>query len=344
MSDLSDGYDGYYQARLWDSLPAMYQAMDIIGEDTPGPLSELLNRIGVQVAVVRRGIDGLWADQSIETCADWVIPYLGDLVAAQPVTGLDPRGQRLDVANTIRWRRRKGTLATADAVARGITGWDTHVVEAFRRLARTRHHLDPPLATEGDGGAVTRTPPGGFADLRSAPGALLTPGPFDQTFHHADLRQAGGTAGLPGVQTLIVYCWRLLSLEVSGADPVRVAGRRDEYVFDPTGREIPLFLPPPWPAAGITRPWQVPAPLSEPVDRMMTEAGVPPAYQVSGAQAGLVRPEAGRFPGHRAARRCRDRELLLRVRRPGRRGDGHACRRPAAERQRRATGGRRCRP
>ena len=111
MSEPADGYDAYYQARLWDSLPEMYQTMDIIGDDGPGPLRELLNRIGVQAAVVRRSIDGLWADQFIETCADWVIPYIGELVAAREVTGLDPRGQRLDVANTIRWRRRKGTRA-----------------------------------------------------------------------------------------------------------------------------------------------------------------------------------------------------------------------------------------
>ena len=288
LSGLSDGYDDYYQARLWESLPAMYQAMDIIGEDTPGPLQELLNRIGAQVAVARRGIDGLWADQSIETCADWVIPYLGDLVAAQPVTGLDPRGQRLDVANTIHWRRRKGTLATANAVASDITGWYTHVSEAFRRLARTRHDLDPP----------PRTGEGGLADLRSVPVALLTPGPFDETFHHADLRR-GPAAGPPGIQALVVYCWRLLSLQVIGADPVRVAGRPDEYVFDPTGRETPLFLPPPRPAARVTRPWQVPGPLTAAVDRMMTEAGVPAAYQISAVSGPVsgstVRPEAGRF-------------------------------------------------
>lgn len=318
MNGLADGYDGYYQSRLWDSLPEMYQAMDIIGEDAPGPLRELLNRIGVQAAAVRRDIDGLWADQYIETCADWVIPYIGELVAARLVTGLDPRGQRLDVASTIRWRRRKGTLTTAAAVARGITGWDTHVVEGFRRLARTRHDLDPPPAA-GLVEPVTRTPQGGFADLRSAPGTLLADGPFDQAFHHADLRRGSGTAGRFAAERLAVYCWRLLSLEVTGATPVRAAGSRDEYVFDPTGREIPLFLPPSAGGtsgstvggtsgstsgstvggtpgiAGPAGPWQVPGPLTAAVDRIMAGAGVPAAYQVTGAVAGAVRPETGRF-------------------------------------------------
>ena len=111
--------------------------------------------------MVRRSIDGLWADQSIETCADWVIPYIGDLVATRLVTGLDARGQRLDVANTIGWRRRKGTVTTLDAVASDMTGWGVHVLEAFRRLARTRHNLDPRV-----GGRMPAIPRSGAAGTR----------------------------------------------------------------------------------------------------------------------------------------------------------------------------------
>jgi hypothetical protein len=302
MSVPADGYDGYYQARLWDSLPEVYRAMDSIGGDAAGPLRELLNRIGVQAAVVRRSIDGLWADQFIETCADWVIPYLGALVATSPVTGLDPRGQRLDVANTIHWRRRKGTVPTAGAVARDITGWDSRVVEGFRRLARTWHDLDPPPTAIGSVAAgrtepSTRTPQGGFADLRSAPGTLLAGGPFDQAFHHADLRRGGGAVGQFGAEKLVVYCWRLLSLEVTGVTPVPVADQPGEYVFDPTGREIPLFLPSAGTAVSTaaTSAWQVPGPLTSAVDRIMASAGVHAAYQVTGGASAAVVPETGRF-------------------------------------------------
>ncbi|MGH3250349.1 MAG: hypothetical protein ACRDOI_29670 [Trebonia sp.] len=302
MSAPADGYDDYYQARLWDSLPEIYRAMDTIGDDAAGPLRELLNRIGVQVAVVRRSIDGLWADQFIETCSDWVIPYLGALVATSPVTGLDPRGQRLDVANTIGWRRRKGTLPTAGAVARDITGWDSRVVEGFRRLARTWHDLDSPPAAIGSVAAgrtesSVYTPPGGFADLRSAPGARLADGPFDQAFHHADLRRGGGAVGHLSAEKLVVYCWRLLSLEVSGATPVPVTGHPGEYVFDPTGREIPLFLPAAGTAVGIPAisAWQVPGPLTSVVDRIMAGSGAPAAYRVSGSAPAAVMPEVGRF-------------------------------------------------
>ena len=115
----------------------------------PGPLRELLNRIGAQVAVVRRSIDRLWADQSIETCDDWVIPYIGDLLGTDLVGNLDARAQRLDVAKTIHYRRRKGTLEVLEELARDVTGWTAHVVEGFRRLARTRHGLDPAIGPAG---------------------------------------------------------------------------------------------------------------------------------------------------------------------------------------------------
>ncbi|HET9080121.1 MAG TPA: hypothetical protein VFO01_06355 [Trebonia sp.] len=299
MSAPADGYDAYYQARLWNSLPEIYRAMDYIDDDTAGPLRELLNRIGVQMAVARRGIDGLWADQFIETCAGWVIPYIGALVATSQVTGLDPRGQRLDVANTVGWRRTKGTLPTAGEVARDITGWDSRVVEGFRRLARTWHQLDPAPAVAGAAAPgrtepFTRTPQGGFADLRSAPGALLAGGPFDQAFHHADLRRGGGAVGWFGAEKLTVHCWRLLSLEVTGATPVPVAGRPGEYVFDPTGREVPLFLPSRV-SAGTASVWEVPGPLTAAAGRIMASAGVSPACQVTGGALAAVVPEAGRF-------------------------------------------------
>src|ERR1700734_2474149 len=133
MVDVDDGYAAYYSQRLWALLPAVYRTDDSDAYGAPGPLQELLNRVGAQMAVMRRSLDRLWADQSIETCDDWVIPYIGDLLGTNLVPGLDPAGQRLDVANTITYRRRKGTLGVLEQVATNITGWDAKVVEFFRR-------------------------------------------------------------------------------------------------------------------------------------------------------------------------------------------------------------------
>src|SRR5271166_5069786 len=143
MAEVDDGFAAYYAERLWLLMPAVYRREDTDSLTEAGPLRELLDRIAAQVAVVRRSIDRLWADQSIETCDDWVVPYIGDLLGTNLVNNLDPAGQRLDVAKTIHYRRRKGTLPVLEELARDITGWPAHVVEAFRRLGRTRHGLDP---------------------------------------------------------------------------------------------------------------------------------------------------------------------------------------------------------
>ena len=95
--------------------------------------------------MVRRSIDRLWEDQSIETCSDWVIPYIAALLDTNLVPSMDARGQRLDVANTIYYRRRKGTVALLEQLASDVTGWEAHVVEFFRLLGRRRHLLDPPI-------------------------------------------------------------------------------------------------------------------------------------------------------------------------------------------------------
>jgi hypothetical protein len=349
MADVDDGYGTYYGQRLWALLPQVYRTDDTDPSGSPGPLQELLHRVGAQAAVVRRSLDRLWADQSIETCDDWVIPYIGDLLGTNLVGGLDARGQRLDVAKTIYYRRRKGTLAILEELARDVTGWDAHVVEGFRRLARTRHGLDPMvgaaafpnasssqvaalLTGEALIGALTDTPAGGLADLRSPHGAALAGSPFDESFHTADLRVGRGALGHFGIPKLLVFLWRLTPFGIGAGTPVAVAGCPGQFVFDPTGREIPLFLPPPpptpddaadtWTAA---YEWQVPGPITTSLQQAMAATGStappsppypnpppepttanppassPPAapapygYAVTGADLERTWPERGRF-------------------------------------------------
>jgi hypothetical protein len=330
VAEVDDGYDAYYAERLWQLLPAVYRAADTDGFVTAGPLRELLNRIGAQVAVVRRSIDQLWADQSIETCDDWVIPYLADLVGTNLVTSLDPRAQRLDVAKTIYYRRRKGTFQVLEEIAMDVTGWTACISESFRRLARTRHGLDPVLGpaflprarpaevaqllrTEGLTGLLTGGPAGGFADLRSSQGAALTGTAFDESFHLADVRAGRGALGHFGISRLLVFLWRLMSFPVVGGTPVPVTGQPGQYVFDPTGRQVPLFLPPA-PDRGdlpgyapLPREWQVPGPLTSSLDAAITgrgtaprrpypDAGTPARYGLGGGwELAAVWPETGRF-------------------------------------------------
>jgi hypothetical protein len=294
-----DGYDSYYANRLWQLLPGVYRALDSDTVGVDGPLQELVTRIGAQIAVVRRSIDRLWADQSIETCDDWVIPYMGNLLDVNLVDGLDATAQRLEVAKTIYYRRRKGTVAILEEIATDVTGCQAVIVEAFRRLARNRHSLDPPVGAasaftagvDGSGGAtitsllghegvigsLTGTLSGGTADLRSAHGAALTGSPFDEFAHTVDVRAGQGAVGLYGIGKLLVFLWRLQAFPVAGVDPVAVAGCPEPtYVFDPTGRCAPLFMQQQQPTGDdfadswtAALEWQVPGPLTDSFQRAL---------------------------------------------------------------------------
>jgi hypothetical protein len=323
MTEVQDGYDSYYAERLWQLLPAVYRTSDTDSLVNPGPLRELLNRIGAQVAVVRRSIDRLWADQAIETCDDWAIPYIGALVGTDLVAYLDARAQRLDVAKTIHYRRRKGTLVVLEDLALDVTGWTACVGEAFRRLARTRHGLDPvvgpaglPQASPAEvarlrraedlAGLLTGGLAGGFADLRSSHGTTLAGTAFDEAFHMADVRAGRGSLGHFGLAKLLVFLWRLTSFPVVAGTPVAVAGYPGQYVFDPTGRQVPLFLPPA-PDLGsqlLPREWQVPGPLTTSLEAALIGRethppypdAVPARYGIGGGgQLARIWPEAGRF-------------------------------------------------
>ena len=250
--------------------PGDYRSLDAgPTPDSSGPLRELINRIGTQAAVVRRSIDRLGENQSIELCDDWVIPYIGDLVATRLVSCLDANAQRIDVAKTIYYRRRAGTLGILEELAADIAVIDARCAEFFRRLGRTRHQFDPPLSyqienpisgpvgftsgaleiAEGVIGAYSGTPAGGFADLRNRYAASNTGNAFDEFSYTADLRAPLETLGWYNIRNLGVFLWWLQAFPiaagtpVSGAGAVASEGASPCFTFDPSGRDLPLFAP-----------------------------------------------------------------------------------------------------
>ncbi|TQF68270.1 hypothetical protein FK531_14275 [Rhodococcus spelaei] len=297
---VADGYADLYADKLWSLVPAAHRAADSTTGETPGPLQELLRRVAAQVADIHRSLDRLWEDQSIETCDSWVIPYIAQLLATNLVASMDARGQRLDVANTIYYRRRKGTVALLEQLAADVTGFDARVVEFFRSLGRTRHGLDPEIGrpaddttdptgarqlqhAEGLAGLLTHTPSGGLADLRNPLGATLTGTAFDEFHHRLDARRGVGARGWYGISKVGFFLWRTVSLQVDRATPVPVAGCPNHYSFDPTGRQIPLFQAAARSAGDYGEhwlpqaAWQLPAPITGPLwDALADEAAPAP--------------------------------------------------------------------
>ena len=259
MSDLqavptrpaADGFASYYTEKLWAWIPEIYRDLD--GEtDNPGQgtLRALVELLAAQAAVMRRDVDRLWDDQQIALADDWAVSYIGDLLGTRPVSEQNRRGQRVAVARTLYYRRRKGTLAVLEALIRDIGDFDGAVVEAFRRLGRTRHRLDPEVP--GLEGPVTGTPPGGTAETRLARISDIVDGPFDDLAHTLDVRRFRGPYGRYNIPKINFHLFRLQAFQIRLATPVSFGAGR--FVLDPSGRDTPLFQPRNRPDDG--EPWR----------------------------------------------------------------------------------------
>ena len=82
----------------------------------PDQLRAYLAAFDAAFGALHANIGQLYDDLFIDTCDDWVIPYLADLLGTTHLKG-DPRTLRADVADTIALRRRKGTLGAIERLA-----------------------------------------------------------------------------------------------------------------------------------------------------------------------------------------------------------------------------------
>ena len=261
-----DHFDRYFAEKLWALIPEFYREEDGLAEP-PGVLRGFVEVLAQQAANLRRSNDRLWDDTFIDLCSDWAVPYIGELVATRMVSALNLPGRRVDVAKTIYYRRRAGTPRILEELIADITRWDGKVVEEFRRLGRMRHGLDPNLP--GLAGLLTGTPPGGWANLRSAHGAELADSPFDEFHHTPDVRRPRGRDGRYGIAKLGFHLYRLASTPLKDIRP-RPGPVAGSFTFDPSGRDIPLFIRRhrtddreriDWEQWISAKEWEVPAPM-----------------------------------------------------------------------------------
>jgi hypothetical protein len=193
-----------------------------------GPLKALLAVIAEQAAVLEEDLARIYDDLFIETCAEWVVPYIGDLIGARGLFVFPNAqfSQRALVANEIALRRRKGTAAALEELARDATGWDASVVEYFQLLATTQYmnHLRPENLS--------------FADLRHSRRSDYLNTPFDRTAHNADVRNIESRRGRYNIPNVGVFLWRLGSYSITAAPAYKLDGRR--YLFDALGKAMPL--------------------------------------------------------------------------------------------------------
>lgn len=284
---------------LYELLPALYRLRD---SEQGYPLRALLGIIADQADIVKQNIDGLWDDFFIETCADWVIPYIGDLVGNNPLHEV-VKGRRADVAKTIYYRRRKGTLPMLEELARDVTGWGAHAVAFFELLGWTQHlnHLryqaapNPAYRSKGrDPNAVDRV---GTVNLRNLDALDRLDGPFDIISHSVDVRPIGRTEGWYNIRKIGFFLWRLRNYPLTGITPRQADSPHDHgYHFSPLGNPAPLFNNPEREAdeAGLAGEIHVPGPirpiaLHEDLERCRRQfmAGAQPSSQYYGEDLSL---------------------------------------------------------
>lgn len=205
--------------RLYQLLPALYQLRDA---DRGYPLRALLQVISEQVDIVDADIRQLYDNWFIETCQDWVVPYIGDLIGYTPSYNIgQPAGlntaraqareriliPRSEVANTVRFRRRKGTAAVLEDLAAAVAGWPARAREFYRLLSFTQN-INYLQLQRGQTVDVRRG-----ADLDELGSA------FDEIAHLADVRCIGARhfPEYYNISSVGVFVWRLRTYSVTQA-------------------------------------------------------------------------------------------------------------------------------
>jgi hypothetical protein len=239
-----------------------------------GPLKSLLSVIAEQAEVLEENLDQLYDDLFIETCAEWAVPYIGDLIGARGVFVFPGAKftQRAFVANTLAYRRRKGTAAVLEQLARDITGWTGKVVEYFQLLATTQYmnHLRPEnvsftsLRHRHFAGLQERLPAENLseADKRQWKALEYINTPFETLTRTADVRRIEPRRGRYNIPNIGIFLYRIGSFPVTEAPAFQLDSHR--WLFDALGRDVQLYNRPE-PEDEITHlaePTNVPIPIS----------------------------------------------------------------------------------
>ena len=233
--------------RLYELLPMVHRMRDA---EAGEPLRALLAVINEQVNVVEDDIAHLYDNWFIETCDDWVVPYIADLIGFQPVHEAgDPsdvnalEGQlrnkilipRREVGNTLGYRQRKGTLALLEQLANATAGWPALAVEFYRRLGWTQHvnHL--------------RLHRGRTIDVHDGDALDRLGGPFERAAHTIDIRRIVSHRGLGryNIPSVGVFVWRLKPYSITHAPAYCLESEGPHcFTFSVLGNDTPLYTKP----------------------------------------------------------------------------------------------------
>jgi hypothetical protein len=216
--------------KIYELLPAIYRTRDAQSGE---PLKALLGVIADQVGVLNENLAQLYDDQFIETCNGWVVPYIGDLIGYRTLHNVIPKigSQRAEVAHTIGFRRRKGTAAMLEQLARDVTGWNARAVEFFEQLGWTQ--WTPNHIRQNNFYAP---------DLRQWEPLEKINGPFDSVAHTIDVRSVTNGQGKYNIQNIGIFLWRLGAYSLTDSPAFKLNAK--QFLFHPLGYDSQLFTNP----------------------------------------------------------------------------------------------------
>ena len=217
--------------KLYNLLPALYRVRDA---EQGEPLKALCAVIAEEIAVLRENLEQLYDDQFIETCAEWVAPYIGDLIGYRPIHGVTLRtlSARAEVANTIAYRRRKGTATMLEQLARDVTGW-TRARRGVFPVARNQPVHEPHPSIKSP------RPPTCAIGRRWSGGTLRS----TRMAHSVDTRHIEVQKGRYNIPNIGLFLWRLG--RISADRLAGVSHRRQALPVQPVGKQSPTLHAPP---------------------------------------------------------------------------------------------------
>lgn len=225
MSNLND--------RMYQLLPAIIRQRDA---EHGEPLKNLFGILASQGSLVEQDLARLYENLFIETCDEWVVPYIGNLLNVRGLNSIGGAGfsQRARVANTLSYRRRKGTASMLAQFASDATGWSASAVEFFELLSTSQWLNHIRLHS-------TYAP-----DLRDADALELIGSAFETTPHYVDVRRISRERGRYNISNVGIFLWRLQSdyLQQTNARPVPDGGvvkARGRFHIHSLGIDSPLF-------------------------------------------------------------------------------------------------------
>jgi hypothetical protein len=202
---------------LYEFMPAVYRRRDISERFA---LRALFRALQPQFDDIYRNIGELYDNWFAETCADWILPYIADLLATRTLPRPNDGDPRRLTANAIAYRRRKGTIAAAQAYASDQCGWSVRAIDYSRRVLQNVTVGDVRLA----GRAVSVR---NLAELEALDGWDDGLAHGFRVNHTYTMRDVG------------VFAWRLKSFPIERGSPREVMPAC--FTFDPSGIDVPLF-------------------------------------------------------------------------------------------------------